>query len=363
MGGKMEKTSTSVKENNICEITVLIKNTALIESVSGKTGLLNVKTNEMIGKMDNFYTIYDEHNKFYKQRKEICLTDAKKNSLKRDYILRIYDAEEERLIVDNWILEKSFAEYYDLCVLRSPINGKLHIFDKKICRMDNSIFDLEFDNVEKFYSLYSEEYLIVTVNGKKGIYCQGKGLIKPIEYDNIEHDSKVVVFTKGKEKGFISYNSIAEEPLSGFDEIIVENDNTDFVYCKIDNKIYVYNFRTEDLIFEIYADEIEFVCKNDCNKGRKYIFAFSRNEKSGLISAEIRDDYRNVRPMIETSVLLRTEYDEINYVNGIFYLNKNNKVGICSYSHHGSVNISAIYDKIEYLGDNFYAFYTGKNVI
>ena len=43
----MKKTSTIVKEKNTYEIDILINNTAYIKSVTGKTGLLNIKTNQL----------------------------------------------------------------------------------------------------------------------------------------------------------------------------------------------------------------------------------------------------------------------------------------------------------------------------
>ena len=55
----MKKTSIVVKEKDSLEIDIIINNTGYIESVTGKTGLLNIKTNKIIGEMDNYYTIYD----------------------------------------------------------------------------------------------------------------------------------------------------------------------------------------------------------------------------------------------------------------------------------------------------------------
>ena len=67
----MKKTSTIVKEKTICEIETLINNTAYIKSVTGKTGLLNIKTNQIVGDMDNYYTVYDTNEKLYYQEKTI----------------------------------------------------------------------------------------------------------------------------------------------------------------------------------------------------------------------------------------------------------------------------------------------------
>ena len=87
----MKKTSAIVKEKNTYEIDVLINNTAYIKSVTGKTGLLNIKTNQIIGDMDDYYTIYDTHGKFYYQEKTIEESNEKNNWNKRKTV-RIFDA-------------------------------------------------------------------------------------------------------------------------------------------------------------------------------------------------------------------------------------------------------------------------------
>ena len=45
-------------------------------------------------------------------------------------ILRIFDALNEKIIVDGWESIKRFGDYYDLTALKSPIDGKLHLFDR-----------------------------------------------------------------------------------------------------------------------------------------------------------------------------------------------------------------------------------------
>lgn len=91
----MEKTSIVVKEKDIFEINILINNTAYIKSVTGKTGLLNIKTNKIIGEMDNYSTIYDKNSKFYYQEKTIE-ESSKENNWHSRKTVRIYDAQKEK---------------------------------------------------------------------------------------------------------------------------------------------------------------------------------------------------------------------------------------------------------------------------
>ena len=125
----MKKTSTIVKEKNTYEIDVFINNTAYIKSVTGKTGLLNIKTNQIIGDMDNYHTIYDTHGQFYYQEKTIEKSSEENNWTTRKTV-RIFDALNERILVDGFEVVKEFSSQYDLTALKSPIDGKLHLFDK-----------------------------------------------------------------------------------------------------------------------------------------------------------------------------------------------------------------------------------------
>jgi len=373
IGGIMKKTSNVVKENNVYELVEFIKNTAVIKSVSGKTGLFNIETGQIIGEMDYFDTKFDKYDKLYIQIKKVKLEDDKltdaKPIVKYEERIRIYDVENEKIIVDDFIIEKSYDSNYKLCVLRSPINNKLYVFDNRVVRnMDYSIFDLEIDDVEKFYSSYWENYLIVTVNGKKGIYCPGKGLVTEIIYDDIYFDLNVVIFTKGQQKGFTLLSSINDEIQLIYDDIYTDimDDEDDFIYCKSGEKIYVYDYKNKRLLFEYFADKLEYVCRRETyNLWKGYIFKFKNNDKYGLISLNMKDSYDN-ETIIQTSLLLNALYDEINYENGLFYLKDNNKVGIFQDSFYGGVsvssryvNISPKYDKIDSLNDEFYAFYVG----
>ena len=79
----MKKKSTIIEEKNTYDIGILINNTAYINSVTGKSGLLNVKTNQIIGNMDNFYrTTYDTDQKFYFQMESLCSIFLGQQSLK-----------------------------------------------------------------------------------------------------------------------------------------------------------------------------------------------------------------------------------------------------------------------------------------
>ena len=55
----MEKVSAKTKGVSSFDISVLINNTALVNSTDNRSGLYNIKTNKLIGMMDNYRTIYN----------------------------------------------------------------------------------------------------------------------------------------------------------------------------------------------------------------------------------------------------------------------------------------------------------------
>ena len=89
----MEKVSAKTKEVSSFDISVLINNTALVESIDNKSGLYNIKTNKLIGMMDNYRTIYNIQDMIYVQVKE----KEDVEDIGDFRYIRIYDAKEEKI--------------------------------------------------------------------------------------------------------------------------------------------------------------------------------------------------------------------------------------------------------------------------
>lgn len=355
----MKKTSTIVKEKRAYQTLMLINNTACIRTTTGKTGLLNIKTGKLIGNLDNYNTIYyDESGQFYTQIKKI--EDPTKENWQYPESLRFYDAKEERLLVDGWKIIELFDLYHNLCAVESPVDGKIHIFDKSLWRSTINIFDNGFDSVKFLYENGYCVYLTVTINGKTGIYCKGKGLITPIEFDEIEIKSKITIFTKNSKKYF-AFNGEFEKNSIEFDEIKFDKNNSNIVYCKLGSTIFTYNTIPQVLILKLDCEDIRFVEISGDNYDGTFFFIFKNNNKYGIVSAEMSYLNRKIKGQEpKENILLSAIYDNINYDHGFFCLNKNAKVGVFADAGYKYVCIEPKYDRIENLGKEFYAFYTGE---
>lgn len=376
----MKKTSIVVKEKDNFDINILINNTALIHSVTGKTGLLNVKTNTIIGEMDNYYTIYDTERGFYYQEKTIEEA-SQENNWKARKVIRVYDAQEEKMVVDNGELIKHFGDWcYRLSIFRSPIDGKIHLFDISAVREDTNIFDMALDDVKLLYKGIADINLVITVNGKKGVYQhhvskKSPGLKVPIEFDDIKkaddtvgYVSNVVIYTTNGKKYF-TYNGIVGQGSSEYDDITVDKERKNIIYCKNGSRIEVYDTETSRLLLDEECDDAKYLCYTDRElysydyRVGKFYFAITRNNLKGLLVAE--DTIYEGKISITKKKLLPIEYDDIEQRGNVFYPKKDGKTGLFIHfreQHLPKVKdtfVEPAYDKITDLGYDLFALYNG----
>lgn len=363
----MKKDSLVIEEKNVYNLEVLIKNTALMKSVTGKSGLINIKSNEIVGSFDNFYTIYSSDNYFYFQEKEV--EDESKDYFKRKKYVRIYDALNEKTIADNWLVIDWWCNYYDLTILQDPCTQKYHLFHGDKYRTALNIFENEFDEVKYLYDYYGDRYFSVSKNGKKAIYSSRKGLITSYEYDDIERIGFATVFTQENHK-FFTWNNLSGNKVKSplFDDIRCDIHNSSIIYCQRNLMIAIYfvdEFNCRLLFTIPTCDDIECVDKIEDPDyiysilGSEYIFLVKRNNKYGLSSGVVNRDDENEVPC---QSLTNIEYDGIEYKDGNYFLEKDGKKGLFTGIAKNKRLINVNYDKIIQLRDsNYYELFNGEN--
>ena len=351
----MNKEFTILKKDVFYEIKRIINNTAYLESSFGKNGLFNINTRQLIGDLDFYNTSFDEDGKFYFQEKTINENPNKdiNNSLNT---IRIYDALEEELLLDNWKIIYKFSNY-NLFAVESPFDKKIHLFDIDTCRKDINIFYKPLDDVNLLYKQYNDILLVLTKGAKKGLFYHNhhrhiSSVIEPIEFDSIERLSNVFVFQKNNQKFFIYANDLNNKS-NTFDDITIDENNNDIIYCKDGKDISVYNTSERTLLLKVEAEKLRYIY----NDSYKFYFDILKNGKHGLISYydyRFSFDEKNLKKM----KVLDAEYDEIKRIEGGFLIKQQDKFGFLILNSNNSQLIKPKYDKIEYLNGNYYAFYT-----
>lgn len=351
----MKKITTTKKEKDFYNIETIIDDVALISSsISGKTGLLNIKTNELIGELNYFNTCYNNDNKYYSQIKTV----------NNEYFLNVYDVLKHNYVVKDYNIVRHFEQYAYVSLVKKCNSDKLHFLDMYNLREEDSIFDLEIDNAEFLLDKYGKTYFALLKDNSKALYKKGAGLITDFEYDDIKRKNGITFFYKNNKVRFSKdeeYDSISKE----FNEISFHGADNSLLYCKDDNDTYIYNIRLNNKKLIRKTDinsklAASFFYDNE-NKSTEYLFIEeAENNRKSLISSIV---YKN-REKIETRVLA-DDCDEITIIDGYeyqqkyqFYLEKDGKKELFLYDSHNSKKIGN-YDNIKYFRNDIYALTNG----
>ena len=257
----MKKITTTKKEKDFYNIETIIDDIAIIKSsISGKRGLLNIETNELIGELDYYNILYNINKKFYLQIKTI----------NNEYFLNVYDVLKHSYVVKDYNIVRHFEEYAYVSLLKKGDSDKLHFLDMYNLRDENNIFDLEIDNAEFLLDNCGKIYFVLSKDNSKALYMRGKGLITDFEYDDIKRKNGITFFYQNNKVRFRKdgeYDSISKE----FNEISFHGLNDSLLYCKDDNDTYIYY---------IYFNSKDLICKTDKNSKLVASFFYDKENES-----------------------------------------------------------------------------------
>lgn len=327
----MKKASLNLNQQFIYDIDFVLENTAVAISIDKKVGLLNIKTGDIVGEFGNYHTIYDSSQKIYFQEN----SDNKQN-------LRIYDALNEKIVVDNWECISKKCNFHYI-ILKSP-NDKYHLFVMEKFRKKEDPFYDEYDNIEYLGDKYNEMFFSCTKNNKKAIYSSTKGFLSDFRYDNIEFNDQIIIYTEDNEMFFERgyYDCKRSER---FNKVIVCNKYKGLMITKKNSKCSFY-LNYFDCLFTIDCDDMKFVKEENCGFGeREYYFIIEKNGKFGIGLAKNKSFRTIVYP----------QYDNIEYDSseGVFVLHYGHNIG----KVYGDTIFPAKYRNIERLDYSFYATY------
>ena len=363
----MKKISTVRKAKDPYKIEHLIDNIAAIKSPTGNAGLLDITTNKLVGEIAKINITCDEENKFYFLTATLSLPNK----------ISIYDVSYKYFTVTNWNLITQINN--NIFILKSPLNGKIHLLDTKNIRSPQSIFHLSLDTVESIPE--HSKYLIITKSSQATLYNIDSPLITKFSFDSIDYINNIFIYYKKNKISFAPKNN--PQKITGeFNSLTFDPNNSDIIYCQKDTTTFVYSLKHNSLLLKVQDTEIAFKCNVCRNNYKGILFEIKQAEKLGLISvnknlaksvtdflpapvpakAEFSNDIKKEameESNSETSVLLNPEYDVIDFdkANSLFYLKKANKLGLLVGDYYGDHLLAPNYDKIKNLGNHFFALY------
>ena len=359
----MKKVSAIIKEKSAYNLDTVINDIALASNNAGETGLINIRTGEVVGSFGDYDSRYDLYQKLFYQERTI--EDESKDPEKSKTYIRIYDALNEKMIVNGWlIVERIVAGNCPVIILQDPSTGKYHLLNSSNSKSPGDILEDALDEVNDLnYDLGGDYYFRVSKGGKKALYSSFQGLITPYEYDDIQKIGMTMVFTKGKHKFFIVGNRINDKsPL--FDEIKPDENDPKIIYCKKKSTITIYyadNSFYEALYNFSGYDDVKCLQKTDelyIDQKFEYNFLLKKKNKYGLCYG-VRRHYQEADNS-SCKLLLDIEYDAIEYKDGDFYLTKDGKLGLLTGTGEKRTFISPKFDKIIKLrNEPYYEVFNG----
>lgn len=356
----MKKISTKIKEKKLYDVKALLGNIAAVKSATGKSGLINVKTDEILGTLDDYAM------EIYRSDELIFLIKVIADEEGRRKFVSICDTRSERLLAENWLMTyddilSNHSGYYKVGVLQNPNTKKYHILNRTKYRDDFGSFDTGYDEVELLETNNADEkFLTLTKNGKKAIYSTTKGLITDFIYDDIERHRYATIFTINGKKFFV-YKKLDDKNKSPmFDEITYEGKYTNLLYCKSDSNIIVYfvsGWFCKQLFILPRYDSIKQVSLFEDYVKREYILLVMQNNNYGLISGTVGNKEDSM-PFLQK--LVSTSYDKIDCCDDEYYLHKVNKVGLLVGNSKNYSTLDPIYDDIVHIQNTpYYILYNG----
>lgn len=257
----------------------IINNTAYIEFENGKTTLLNIENDQIIGDIGMYKVITNQEKQLFIQ--------VKSEGSKR--IVNIYDASKGEFVIFGWELMLQIEDDYSRMAVKSPIDGKIQLFD---CSRNYITYQTgeqsDRDDNNQIEQLNNDYYII----HKKNV-C---------DIVQISQDKKITIKVENCK--------------------IIEKKNDYLIYCK-DGKYGAFPFDIcqEPSIPPIY-DSISTV-----NRGTPITFA-SLKQGNDYFLARIYND----QDQTKRTILNRSPYKRIDFLQDIMVLNSSYHISIYDYN-------------------------------
>ena len=311
--------------NGVFQLEKIIKDTALMAD-DYRCFLMNVKTNKIIGQLENDVFLYDKDETIVRDRFYF---------LGRKGLTSIYDAKKEEFLLQNCRRRYNNHDFYFL----TDQKEKWHIFNIQnpelhaLNRISLDEVDLLTTDKDFYGDVFS--YYVLTQNGKKALFNVERNYLSLFLYDDIHVNNHVFIFTEGKKKLFQKVSGVHfDKEKILYDEIKI--DENGFVYGIDKNGIDIYEeypFGYNFLFHTDYYDEIQFFQKrgiDNLNYDYKILFKVKKDNYYGIIMGERPKNWMGVLKIQNLFDLVYDNIDKDEFETG-FIFEKEGKKGYLNF--------------------------------
>lgn len=312
--------------NGVYQLKKIIKDTALMED-DYHCFLMNVKTNEIIGKLENKEFLYDKDETIVRDRFYF---------LGRKGLTSIYDAKKEQFVLQDCHKRFEDKDFYFF----TDKDEKWHIFNIKNLEghtFNNTSFD-EVQYLTTGKNFYGDvlSYYSLTKNDKKAFFIIEGNYLSSFLYDDIIASNQALIFTEGRKKWFQKADGVlySDENKVLYDRIKI--DENGFAYGFNGDSIDIYEdspIGYQSLFYTTYYDEIHFFQKrrSDCaSYDDEFLFEVKKDGYCGIIVGKRKKTFSSI-PECQNLFDLTYDYIDKDEFNTGFILEKNGKKGYLNF--------------------------------
>lgn len=304
----MKKIEISTNEKTFYKIVLKIGDFAVIED-NERIGLIFLHSGNFIVKLGEY--VLDRDGDF--------LIFTTKNAEKDQAEVEIFNVKTRCHYSRRKLVEKIKD---GALILRNKFDDKMHFFCSKT--YDNyNVHSLEFDSYT-VGEMDGKYWILFNLGNKKGLFIEGRGMVLPLEQDDIQIIGNKIIFTKdGKTR--LNTDQLWSE---GYDSITIDKNLEDIVYYRRDNEIFVYYIvypnkdvrPTEVPIVKTHGDSIELAYYNRFSNSFHGVYQFIIGKNGYYIIREVV--INNVDTFKEGSLVTEEAYNNISYKDEVYIVDK-----------------------------------------
>ncbi len=337
----MKKIEVSIKEKTFYKIVLKIGDFAVVED-NERIGLIVLQSGNFIVQLDDY--VLDRDGDF--------LIFTTKNTEKDQTEVEIFNTKTRYHYSKRKLVEKIKD---GALIIRNAFDDKMRFFCSKASYKNYDVYNNEFDSYT-LGEMDGKYWILFNLGDKKGLFVEGRGMVLPLEQDDIQIIGNKIIFTKDGKTQLIMGPIWTKE----YSSIRVDPNLEDIVYYRKGNKTFVYyiGYHNKDAkpiqvpIIKTHGDSVELAYYKRFSDSFYGVYQFIVGENGCYTVREVV--INKVDIFKEGSLVTDESYEKINYENEFYTVYKNgvNKV-LLPYRDNSGVFLKTIS-----LGNDFLACFS-----